>query len=264
MKEIIKNWTLRISATALLVLGLLLIIILNPKLTYAHKTTYKAFTIYHNTPLDPFIRSHLDQVTEQLKTSEFYDHNFDLDICLNDGALYANIVSAIRGKAFAWGFYNKVVLQGKMNYKDNYVELNGYKWNLAQLLTHEITHCLQFNKLGFWNSNPIANISNWKWEGYAEYVSRQTANQKDIRYNLNQLEKTDNNTWEITLEDSTITSREYYHYWTLVQYCLDIKNMSYSQLLTDSTSEYNINQEMMKYYEENKNKCTTRTKRNAS
>ena len=105
-------------------------------------------------------------------------------ICLNDGSNYPKLMQTIRGKAFAWGFYDKVVLQGTANYNYNYVELNGYKWNLTQLLAHEMTHCLQFDKLGLWKSNPIANIPNWKWEGYAEYVSRQNADQKNVSKNI--------------------------------------------------------------------------------
>lgn len=257
MKRSIKKWTLRIIVTGMFVIGLLLTVVLYPILTYANKTTHNNFTIYHNAKLDPLIASYLDQATEILKTSEFYNDKLKLDICLNDGSQYPNIIRAIRGQAFAWGFYDKVVLQGTMNCKDNYVELNGYKWNLTQLLTHEMTHCLQFDKLGLWKSKPIANIDNWKWEGYAEYVSRQNTNQKDIIININRLQKTDKNTWEITLDDNTITSREYYNYWTLVQYCLDIKKMSYKQLLTNTTSEHIIKQEMMKWYEENKSKRTT-------
>jgi hypothetical protein len=68
----------------------------------------------------------------------------------------------LRGQAFAWGFYNKVVMQGSTNCTSNYVTLNGFKWNLIQLLAHEMTYCLQFDKLGFWKSKPIANIPNWK------------------------------------------------------------------------------------------------------
>ena len=257
MKRQIRKWTLRLIATGMFIAGLLLIIILHPILTYANKTTHNNFTIYHNTKLDPLIALYLDQATELLKTSEFYNDKLKLDICLNDGSQYPKIIRAVRGQAFAWGFYDKIVLQGTMNCKDNYIELNGYKWNLTQLLTHEITHCMQFDNLGLWNSNPIANIENWKWEGYAEYVSRQNTIQKNLIININRLQKSNKNNWEITLDDNTINSREYYDYWTLVQYCLDIKKMSYKQLLTDTTSEKSIRQEMMKWYEENKSENTT-------
>ncbi len=254
MKRQLKKWTLRIAITGLFIVGLLLIIILNPILTYANKTNHDNYTIYHNAKLDPLIITYLDQAKDLLKTSEFYNDKLKLDICMNDGSTYPDIIRALRGQAFAWGFYDKVVLQGTMNCKDNNVELNGYKWNLTQLLAHEMIHCFQFDKLGFWKSKPVANIDNWKWEGYAEYVSRQDTNMKDIIKNLDRLLQADPNAWEVTFEDQTITAREYYNYWILVQFCLDIKKMNYKQLLTDTTSENAIRQEMMNWYKESKSK----------
>jgi hypothetical protein len=34
----------------------------------------------------------------------------------------------------------------------------------------------------------------------------------------------------------------------LVQYCMDIKKMSYSQILADTTSEQKVRQEMMRWF----------------
>jgi hypothetical protein len=169
MKKQIKKWTLRLTATALLIAGLLLIIVLNPILTYANKTTHYNLAVFHNKTLNPTLLVKLDEATELLKVSGFYNSKLYLDICLNDGSKYPKLIRAMRGQAFAGGFYDKVVLQGTANYQNNYIKLNGYKWNLTQLLAHEMTHCLQFDKLGLWKSNPVANIPNWKWEGYAQY-----------------------------------------------------------------------------------------------
>ena len=252
MKQQIKKWTLRLTVTGQLIAGLLLIIILNPILTYAHKTTHKHFSIYHNKVIDPILISTLDQATLLLETSEFYNNNLKFDICLNDGSTYPTIIKTVRGQAFAWGFYDKVVMQGTMNCKANFVELNGYKWNLTQLLAHEMTHCLQFDKLGLIKSNPIANIPTWKWEGYAEYVSRQNADQKDLSKNIERYISTDKINWEIKFADSTITPREYYSYWILVQYCLDVKKMSYQQLLTEKINKLTLKQEMINWYEKTK------------
>lgn len=248
MKKQIKKWMLRLAATGFLIAGLLLIIILNPGLSYANKTTHDNYAIYHNKALDPAFTMKLDQARELLKTSEFYHPTLHLDICLNDGSKYPKLIRALRGQAFAWGFYNKVVLQGNINVTGNYVELNGYRWNLTQLLAHEITHCLQFKKLGFWKSKPIASIPNWKWEGYAEYVSRQTNDQKELSKLITQYITADENEWAIYFTDGTIAPREYFGFWLLVKYCMDIKKMSYQQLLSDSTAEQTVRQEMMSWF----------------
>ncbi len=257
MKRQIKKWTLRLTATVVLIGGLLLIIILNPILTYASKTTHNNYTVFHNKTLDPTLLTKLDQATELLKASEFYNPKLHLDICLNDRSKYPKLMRTLRGQAFAWGFYNKVVLQGNTNYQDNNVELNSYKWNLTQLLAHEMTHCLQFDKLGFWKSNPVANIPNWKWEGYAEYISRQDADQKNLSKNIARLIATKKSNWQVTFADSTIVPREYYESWIMMQYCMNIKKMTYKQILADTTSEQNVTQEMMKWYEKNKSERTT-------
>ncbi len=254
MKQQIKKWTFRLTITGMFIAVILLTIILNPSSTYANKTYYNNLTIYHNSKLDPSITTHLNNAISLIKTSEYYNGNLQLDICLNDGSIYPDIIKAIRGRAFAWGFYNKVVLQGTMNCSENIVELNGYKWNLTQLVGHEMIHCLQFDKLGLWNSNPIAKIDNWKWEGYAEYISRQNINQQDLVKNIDRLYQAEKDSWEITLEDSTITSREYYDYWILVQYCMNIRKMNYTQLLNDTTSEQSIQQEMKEWYAQEKAK----------
>jgi hypothetical protein len=248
MKQQYKKLALHFIATVLLIAILLLVIILNPMLTYANKTIHNHYIIFHNKTLNPYLTIELDHASELLKASEFYNFNLKLDICINDGSNYPNLIHSIRGQAFAWGFYNKVVLQGNADYKNNFVELNGYKWNLTQLLAHEMTHCLQFDKLGFWKSKPIVNIPKWKWEGYAEYISRQNNDQKDQAKNISRLIATDKNNWEITFSDNTIASREYYDYWTLVQYCMNIKKMNYKQILADTVSEQKVRQEMMAWF----------------
>lgn len=255
MKRQIRKWTLRLTATGLLCLGFLVGIVLNPTLLYAYKTTVGNYSIYHNEPLDEDFISRLDDARGLVKVSELYDSNFKLDICLNDGSLYPTLMEKLRGQAFGWGFYDKVILMGNANYKDNFVELNGYKWNLTQLLAHEETHCFQFHKFGLWKSNPIANHPNWKWEGYPEYVARRNADQLDLTRNIArkiEQENLDKDGWAISFSDSTITPRDYYNAWLLVQYCLDIKKMTYESLLKDTTSEQTTTTQMMNWFSKNK------------
>ncbi len=253
LKKAIKKWSFRLIVSLLLIAGLLLTIVLNPVLTYAHSTAYRNFIIFHNEPLDPGLTSRLDDATDLLRKSELYDSRSKFDICLNDGSNYPTLIKKLRGEAFAWGFYNKVVLLGKANCKDNFAELNGYKWNLTQLLAHEMIHCLQYKKLGFWKSNPIAKIPVWKWEGYPEYIARQNTGQISLRQNIAyrlEVERSGANEWGIVLPDNTITPKEYYDYLLLVQYCMDIRNMTYEQLLADSGSEKLIKEKMMRWYME--------------
>lgn len=99
----------------------------------------------------------------------------------------------------------------------------------------------------------MVNIPDWKWEGYAEYVSRQGIEQKDLVKNRDRLAASDEratNSWEIMFPDQTVSPRAYYNYWMLVQYCMDIKKMNYKELPADKTDGKVIRQEMMNWYKQ--------------
>ncbi len=256
MKLKLIKWLIRSLAIVVLLLGILVAIVLNPSLLYANKTAISNCTVYHNKPLDKTLKIRLEDATEIIKTSELYDPNIKFDICMNDGSYYPALMQVFLGKAFALGFTsNKVVLCGNVNVNENYIEVNGHKWNLTQSIAHEEAHCLVYNKVGFWNSNPVANHPIWKWEGYPEYVSRQTDGLKDLSKNMELLQtatKENKEAWGITLSDNTVSPRAYFNYMLLIQYCLDIKKMTYESLLKDTTSEETIRQQMMKWYDNNR------------
>lgn len=251
MKEQLKKWTRRLLATGLLIIGLLAVIILNPSLTYAHATKLGNCTVYSHQSPDPALFPLLDSASMLVSKSEWFDPNLHLDICLNDGSAYPGLVAALRGRAFAWGFYDKVVLQGKADYYNNRVELNGYRWNLAQLLAHEMIHCFQFNRLGLWKSNPVAQIPVWKWEGYAECIARQQPSQQDLAANIRRYQHTNAEEWAIKLDDGSICPRNYYLAWIMVQYAMTIKHQTYRQLLDDPSTEAVVMQEMFSWMKEN-------------
>jgi len=251
VKRILKKWALRLSATGLLVGGLLFGIVLNPSLLYANRTLVGNYTVYHDSQINEALTLRLNRATKLAKKSELYNSNFKLEICLNDGSYYPILMEILRGKAFAWGFYNKVVLQGDASYKKNYVKLNGYDWNLEQLIAHESIHCYQYDIFGFWHSNPIANYPDWKWEGYPEYIARQSQGQRDLCDNISRFiesQDSDNSSWSIAFSDGTIAPVNYYLDWMLVQYCLEMKQMDYIELLADTTSKEAVKMEMMNWF----------------
>ena len=252
MKIRYRRWGLRIIATCVFIFGLLLVIVLNPILLYAHISAEGNYTICSQRKPDAYFIAKLNNSTELIKTSELYDPNQKLTICLNDGSSFPGLLQAIQGPAFAYGYQHIVAMNGTMNARGNYVELNGYKWNLTELLAHEATHCMQFGKYGLLHTNPIARFPQWKWEGYPEYVARK--NKACLIKNISRLietEHTDNNNW-ISFDDSTGTVIPYYKSWLLVQYCLDIRKMTYTQLLADTTRETLVAQYMMTWYETKK------------
>jgi uncharacterized protein YjaZ len=234
----------------LIFVGLLLLalaVLYYPMITYKARTNYKSYSIYHNLRLDTNLLKRLDEVTPLLQKSELYDSSYRLHVCLNDGSWYPKIIKTLQGDAFAWGFQNKVVLNGTANFGENNVSLNDYNWNARALIAHEAMHCYQYNKLGFWKSNPVADIEPWIWEGYAEYIARSDLKRASLKENINRL-LDHNGSWAIALADGTLTSLEYYKNYILVQYCIEQKQMTFADLVGQNATFESVDKELGIWY----------------
>jgi hypothetical protein len=256
MKKQFKKWTFRLIVTGLFLLGLLVIFMLNPILLYANKTTVGNYSIYHNKPLDKSFLTLLEQSNSIIKSSEIYDPKLKIDVCLRDGSKYPRLIINVLGKDLLASFYNKIILTGDLaNYDSNFIQLDGHKWNLAEMLAHAQVHCLEFKKFGLWKSNPIAGYPTWKWEGYPEYIARQNSQITTLQTGIKTLlleEQVNDDGW-MTLPDSTEILTTFYKYRLLIQYCMEVKKMSFVQLFKDSTKKETVWQQMMDWNSKQQN-----------
>lgn len=253
MIQSVKKWTLRLVLSGVFLLVLLVSFILNPSFLYAHKTITGNCIIYHNASIDSIVKVRINDAAEISKRGELYDANFKYDICLNDGSLYPSLIKTFFNDPFISTFYNKIILWGTINFKDNYGVEGTNKWNMTQAIAHAQTHCLQFNKLGLWKSNPIAGYPDWKWEGYAEYIARGLINNNNLTANIDRLIQAENKerkNW-IEFSDGTGSSLTFYKRCLLIQFCSEIKKMNFDKLLKDTTVEEVARQEMMNWYNMN-------------
>ncbi|MFK7952707.1 MAG: hypothetical protein AB8B73_07645 [Ekhidna sp.] len=251
MKKHIKTWSIRVISFGLVSFLSIILAVLNPSLLYANKTDFGSYTVYHHSKLPAEFESRLANVDQLVKQSELFDPSFNTKICLNDGSFYPRILETFRGTAFGWGFFNTAVFNGEFDFEKNTVQLNGYNWNLEHLMTHELVHCMQSNALGLLKSSPIKNNPHWMWEGYPEYVSRQNEDQLSLVDNIERFElakANDPDEWGIFFNDETVSPRSYYEARLLVQYCLEVKQMSYLNLLNSSLAKTTIEQEMNDWY----------------
>lgn len=251
MKGKLKFWSIRLISFGLLSFLTIVLAVLNPSVLYANQTKFGNYTIYHHTDLAPEFGKRLTAIHAMAMESELYDASLEVKICLNDGSIYPAILEKLRGPAFGWGYLNIATFSGIADFEKNTVELNGYKWNLEQLFVHEITHCLQINALGVMNSNPVGSHPQWKWEGYPEYVSRKNETQLSLFDNIKRIElakEEDPKEWGVFFADGTVLPRNYYAHWLLIQYCLDIKGMSYIELLNSELIKTTLKEEMNDWY----------------
>lgn len=251
MKKQFKRWIFRLTFTGVFLLALLVTFMLNPILLYANKTVMGNYSIYHNKPLNQNLAFRLEQSISIIKASELYDPKLKMDVCLKDGSKYPGLVEKVLGRDVLSSFYNKIVLTGdEVNFDRNYIQFYEHKWNLTEMLAHAQVHCVEFNKYGLWKSNPIGRHPEWKWEGYPEYIARQNAQLGNLQAGIKTLLKTerDNDTGWMTLPDSTEALVHYFKYRLLTLYCLEVKKMTFVNLLRDTTREETIRLQMMDWY----------------
>lgn len=242
MNKAIGKLMIKVCATGILLLVILVGLVFNPTLLYANKKVIGNYTLYYNTQINDNLLSRLDNASKLLESSEIYDSAFKLDICLNDGSLYPALLGILKGPAWGHGFYNKVVLTSNVNVSENTATVNGWNWNLTQLICHEAVHCYQYNKYGL----ETLNIPVWKLEGYAEYVSRK-GDEHLLNDNISRLFEAKDNL-SVELSDKSIVPIDYYKNWLLVKYCFDIKHMNYQVLWDDVTPKETLENEMMNWY----------------
>lgn len=121
---------------------------------------------------------------------------------------------------------------------------------LGYMLAHEMIHCLQEHKYGKWTFNPFFPPPLWKLEGYPEYVARQTMIQREgydlkseIKNYLTRLKKSENGIIEVT--EKHYLPILYYKSRLMVEYLIDIKQLSYDDILQITMSEDEVYGEML-------------------
>jgi hypothetical protein len=252
------RYSLRAILVFLIMMGLLIVFMLNPEVVYAKKHAYKQFTVYskHDCP------SGYDRVLENalalVKESELYNPTMKADIFLNDGngAAVKFVLRKAFGEAMAWGYHNNVILNGTTDASLTWLQMNGYNRHLARTIAHELIHCYEAKKLGWLKARPFGNIAMWKWEGYAEYVSYRSSIKNEKQVLMDAIRKyeegKDKESFAAAMVDidegTSIAGKDYFRFWIMVKYLVDIKQVGFNELIKASIEEKSTYSEMIDWY----------------
>lgn len=113
-----------------------------------------------------------------------------------------------------------------------------------------MVHCLQAHKYGMWQFNPIRHPEMWKLEGHPEYVARQKSSdpngslKKEIERFI-ELKRKQTPVW-FAMEEGGCEGPEFYYKGRLmIEYLINIRQLTYDQVLKDKRSEGEIYAEMI-------------------
>jgi len=215
--------------------------------------------VYSNHNVDDNIKTILDEALLLVERSELYDSTYEYNIILCNNSFYNKIDDKVFGIGpTARARTRNVIIKVRIDAKNNLAFPTFHKAcerNLTEVIAHEMTHCLQAHKYGILKFNPFKHPEFWKLEGYPEYISKQKkllSNEYSLttdisRYLTNKSKATD--IW-ISSEEGGCEEPDYYYRGKLMmEYLIDIKHLSYDQILKDTASENTIYQEMIKWNE---------------
>lgn len=232
------------------------VVLINPEISYANKTSIGQVDIHHDAPLQENTLQIVSDAIDILKKSKLYKEEYHFDLCLNDGSNYPNLHPLIKGQdAIGYAFLNKAVFfKTTPNFKTNRSisqwEVNDYEtryFDIKQLIAHELTHCLQ-NKDNFWIQ---LKAGFWKLEGHAEYISKEWQGDELLKEKLiNYLEEEKKEKTGIPIlefEDGTMQSMHYHKYALVCQYMMDIEGMDYHAFMDDTRSLEQMYDELLQW-----------------
>jgi hypothetical protein len=262
MKKIFKRVLKITSLTVLTGVLTIAVVILFPQRLFANKITYKKFTVYSNNRIDDNIKTVLDSAVILVQKSELDDPGYKYNIILCNNSFYNKIDDKILGAGpAARARLHNVIIKVRIDPKDNLAFPTFPKScevNLTCLIAHEMTHCLQANRYGLLKFNPFKHPEFWKLDGYPEYISKQkefSGNNYSLAREVDRyldLENHATGDWILSEEGGCESPDYYYKGKLMIKYLMDIRHLSYDQVLKDTTSETIIFREMVKWKDSSK------------
>jgi hypothetical protein len=170
--------------------------------------------------------------------------------------MYNEIDTKLLGPAMARCVDDNILLKVQADFNKNVLIGGNSKRNLKKTIAHEAMHFYQMKKYGAMKFNPLNHPPTWKLEGYPEYI----ANQKDLKSSgydlknsikkLKEFEKTGE--YWIETEPGQLDPLVYYKGRVMIEYLIDIKHLTYSEILNKDVTEDKVINEMTTWYNKQK------------
>ena len=256
MKKILKKIIIRTFLTTITLFVAVISLILNPQILFAQKAVYHDFAIYSNDKMPDNYKPTIDYAIELIKTSEIYEPHQQLKIFLCEGTMYNAIDTKLFGPAMARCVDDNILLKVRADFTKNILVGTNNKRNLKKTIAHEAMHFYQMKKYGAMKFNPLNHPPMWKLEGYPEYI----ANQKELKssdYDLKnsikkliEFERTGE--YLIETEPGQFDPLVYYKGRVMIEYLIDIRRLTYSEILNKEFTEEKVINEMTAWYNKQK------------
>jgi len=250
------NWT-RQAIYAVLTVGLISPVAAPQLLAFPYSSQIAAHRVYSEAPIAPNLEAIVGNADRLAARSPIAMSKLDQPIFLTDGGWRWTMAAFASRSAFAISRapFEAIVVNRSDQVADKTfrpAKVGGTR-SLTGTLAHEMTHCLQANKYGIIKFNPFKHPELWKLEGYPEYISRHTelsgknySLTSEINRYMNLMSKA-TGIWILSEEGGCEVPNYYYKGRLMIEYLMDIRHLSYDNILNDTVSENTVYQEMIKW-----------------
>ncbi|NNF35359.1 MAG: hypothetical protein HKN68_14710 [Saprospiraceae bacterium] len=253
MTKIIKKtlkWLVAMFGVIIVLLLLIIGVLSNPGLFFPEEKQYESIMVYSEKPIGQETDSIMSEVLLRLDKIPIYnrDKNYNLSLCSTQKkftffsrlTVRANRIMGfcILGSAFVnEDFINELGM--KTQGKPKYLTREG---SVVHVATHELMHAYINNAYGSFRARTLPN---WKIEGYCEYGVNQFVAPSDSGYTIHERIDIylDDSMWNPTAK----VHRPHYIWGLMMEYLINVKGLSFEQVMDNSILKENVYQEMMNW-----------------
>jgi hypothetical protein len=246
-------WWLGIPLGVVIVIILLDIgILTTPGPFFPEDKQYGGITVHSETPIGPETDSIMAEVMTRLKAVPIHnpDKKFNLCLCSTQDkfSFFARLTRrANRTMGFSLlgnCYVNEDFLRelkARTGGRPKYMAREG---SVVHVAAHELMHEILADTIGQIASR---SLPEWKVEGYCEYGVNQFVAPRDSGYSIPQRIDIylDGAQWNSTSR----THRQHYIWGLMMEYLINVKGMSFEQVMADSITRENVYTEMMVWRE---------------
>ncbi|HMQ48424.1 MAG TPA: hypothetical protein PKA00_13505 [Saprospiraceae bacterium] len=257
MKKIIKRTIAGTLLFAFVAITGLVALIFYPQAMFANKFEYKQFEVYYDKDYDmdkAAFQTLLDDAYQIVEQCELHNPDFKYQVFLAHNNLFNKIEGLQGGDVLARATAWNIIVKKEIDLKSNRMYTDRSVIDLTVLMVHEMVHILQADRYGLLNFSPLKHPPMWKLEGYPEYVARSSylnSASYDLRQEIQRFVSADEASKYETFEAVAghFMPTYYFKGRIMVEYLMNIKGMTYDDILKDPRTEEAVFNEMLEWAE---------------
>ena len=246
--KIFLKWTGIIVGIIIVLILLDISVLANPGLFFQEAKQYGSITVYSEEPIGEETDSIMSEVFYRLERVPIYDPDRSYNLCLCSTQEKFSFFSRLTIRSnrimgfslFGSAYVNEDLIKElgmRTGGQPKYLTREG---SVVHVITHELMHGYITDAYG----NYAARIlPEWKIEGYCEYGANQFVAPQDSGYSIPERIDIylDDSRWNPTAE----IHRPHYVWGLMVEYLINVRGLTFEQVMDDSINKRNVYQDMM-------------------